>query len=154
MPQFKGPREPFDLRGFALFGLGLALFSSGLELLGKALEAKILAPLLLLTGIAFLALYVPHARKSAAPLIDLRVFRTRTFSVGIAGNVLSRLGTGCVPYLMPLMLQVGLGHSALTAGMMMAPMALGSLTAKVLPWRCCCRFGYRRTLMGGTVASA
>lgn len=89
--------------------------------------------------------------KSAAPLIDLRVFRTRTFSVGIAGNVLSRLGTGCVPYLMPLMLQVGLGHSALTAGMMMAPMALGSLTAKSFAVALLRRFGYRRTLMGGTV---
>lgn len=151
MPQFKGPRVSFDLRGFALFGFGLAFFSGGLELFGHAREAKILAPFLLLAGIGLLALYIPHARKNSAPLIDLGVFRTRTFSVGIAGNVLSRLGTGCVPYLMPLMLQVGLGHSALVAGMMMAPMALGSLTAKSFAVALLRRFGYRKTLTGGTV---
>ncbi|MDI5454418.1 hypothetical protein MJM04_31640, partial [Salmonella enterica subsp. enterica serovar Cerro] len=42
----------------------------------------------------------------------------RTFSVGIAGNLATRLGTGCVPFLMPLMLQVGFGYPALIAGCM------------------------------------
>ena len=130
MPQFTGTHGPFDFTGFAFFGLGLAFFSGGLELFGSRAESKSLAPFLLLAGVALLALYARHARRSKAPLIRLGVFRIHTFRVGIAGNVVSRLGTGCMPYLMPLMLQVGLGHPALTAGMMMAPMALGSLTAK------------------------
>lgn len=150
MPQFTGPHGPFDFTGFAFFGLGLALFSGGLELFGGRAESKCLAPFLLLAGVALLTLYARHARRNQAPLIRLGVFRIHTFRVGIAGNVVSRLGTGCMPYLMPLMLQVGLGHPALTAGMMMAPMALGSLTAKTFAVRVLRRFGYRNTLVGVT----
>ena len=150
MPQFTGPHGPFDFTGFAFFGLGLALFSGGLELFGGRAESKGLAPFLLLAGVALLTLYARHARRNQAPLIRLGVFRIHTFRVGIAGNVVSRLGTGCMPYLMPLMLQVGLGHPALTAGMMMAPMALGSLTAKTFAVRVLRRFGYRNTLVGVT----
>ncbi|MEI3455053.1 MAG: MFS transporter [Bilophila wadsworthia] len=71
--------------------------------------------------------------------------------MGIGGNILSRLGTGCVPFLMPLMLQVGLGYPALVAGAMMAPTAIGSITAKTFAMKILNRFGYRVTLTGVTV---
>jgi hypothetical protein len=61
-----------------------------------------------------------HARRHPAPLISLSLFKTHTFSVGIAGNLATRLGTGCVPFLMPLMLQVGFGYPAIIAGCMIA----------------------------------
>lgn len=108
-------------------------------------------PVLLISGIALLGLYIRHARRHPSPLIRLSVFRTRTFSVGIGGNILSRLGTGCVPFLMPLMLQVGLGYPALVAGAMMAPTAIGSITAKTFAMKILNRFGYRVTLTGVTV---
>lgn len=110
-----------------------------------------LPPVLLISGIALLGLYIRHARRHPSPLIRLSVFRTRTFSVGIGGNILSRLGTGCVPFLMPLMLQVGLGYPALVAGAMMAPTAIGSITAKTFAMKILNRFGYRVTLTGVTV---
>ena len=92
-----------------------------------------------------------HAKRRPNPLIGLGVFRTRTFSVGIGGNIVSRLGTGCVPFLMPLMLQVGLGYPALVAGAMMAPTAVGSIAAKTFVMKVLNRFGYRATLTGVTV---
>lgn len=150
MPDFTAPRRPFDFTGFFLFGLSLVTFSSGLEVFGDRVGPALLPPVLLAAGLALLVLYVRHARRNAAPLIDLGVFRTRTFSVGIAGNVLSRLGTGCVPFLMPLMLQVGLGYPALVAGAMMAPTALGSIAAKTFVVKVLNRFGYRATLTGVT----
>lgn len=79
------------------------------------------------------------------------MFKTRTFSVGIIGNIASRLGTGCVPFLMPLMLQVGFGFSAVVAGCMMAPTAIGSILAKSTVTQVLRLFGYRRTLVGITV---
>ncbi|ENJ8190682.1 MFS transporter, partial [Yersinia enterocolitica] len=84
------------------------------------------------------------------PLIGLPLFKTRTFSVGIAGNVASRLGTGCVPFLMPLMLQVGFGYSAIIAGCMMAPTAIGSMMAKSAVTQVLRSLGYRTVLVGIT----
>lgn len=147
MPNFTTPRRSFDMGGFFLFGLSLVLFSSGMELFGEKIVATWLALSVILGGILLFLLYIRHP----TPLISLGLFNTRTFSVGIAGNIASRLGTGCVPFLMPLMLQVGFGYPALIAGCMMAPTAMGSILAKstvtqVLRW-----FGYRKTLVGVTV---
>lgn len=151
MPDFTAPRRPFDWMGFFLFGLSLVSFSSGLEVFGDRVGPDFLPPVLLISGIALLGLYIRHARRHPSPLIRLSVFRMRTFSVGIGGNILSRLGTGCVPFLMPLMLQVGLGYPALVAGAMMAPTAIGSITAKTFAMKILNRFGYRVTLTGVTV---
>ena len=151
MPDFTTPRRSFDMGGFFLFGLSLVLFSSGMELFGEKIVATWMALSVILSGILLFLLYIRHARRHPTPLISLGLFNTRTFSVGIAGNIASRLGTGCVPFLMPLMLQVGFGYPALIAGCMMAPTAMGSILAKstvtqVLRW-----FGYRKTLVGVTV---
>ena len=151
MPDFTTPRRRFDMGGFFLFGISLALFSIGIELFGEKLVASWLALTIIFASIVLFYAYIRHARRHPSPLIPLPIFRTRTFSVGIAGNIASRLGTGCVPFLMPLMLQVGFGYSAIIAGCMIAPTAIGSILAKstvtqVLRW-----FGYRKTLFGITV---
>lgn len=71
--------------------------------------------------------------------------------MGIIGNIASRLGTGCVPFLMPLMLQVGFGYPALIAGCMMAPTAMGSILAKSMVTQVLRRLGYRKTLVAITL---
>lgn len=151
MPDFTTPKRRFDFTGFVLFGIGLVLLSSGIELFGEKIVASSLALAVTCGGVLLLLLYIAHARRHSAPLIPLPLFKTRTFSIGILGNIASRLGTGCIPFLMPLMLQVGFGYSAILAGCMMAPTALGSILAKstvtqVLRW-----FGYRKTLTGISV---
>lgn len=151
MPNFTTPRRSFDMSGFLLFGLGLVLFSSGMELFGEKIVASWIALLIIAVSIILLLSYIRHARRHPNPLIALPMFKTRTFSVGIAGNLATRLGTGCVPFLMPLMLQVGFGYPALIAGCMMAPTALGSILAKSMVTQVLRRLGYRRTLVGITV---
>ncbi|WP_312211620.1 multidrug transporter subunit MdtD [Pseudescherichia sp.] len=151
MPDFTTPRRRFDMGGFLLFGVSLVLFSIGIELFGEKLVASWLALTIIFSSVVLFYAYIRHARRHPSPLIALPIFKTRTFSVGIAGNIASRLGTGCVPFLMPLMLQVGFGYTALIAGCMIAPTAIGSILAKstvtqVLRW-----FGYRKTLFGITV---
>ena len=151
MPDFTTPKRRFDLAGFLMFGISLVMISVGIELFGERIVSGWLASAVLAGGVVLLLLYIQHARCHPFPLIGLPIFRTRTFSVGIIGNIASRLGTGCVPFLMPLMLQVGFGYSAIIAGCMMAPTAVGSILAKstvtqVLRW-----FGYRKTLVGVTI---
>ncbi|WP_079985479.1 multidrug transporter subunit MdtD [Salmonella enterica] len=150
MPNFTTPRRKFDMTGFFLFGLSLVLFSSGMELFGEKIVATWIASAIIFCSIVLLLAYIRHARHHPTPLISLSLFKTRTFSVG-AGNLATRLGTGCVPFLMPLMLQVGFGYPALIAGCMMAPTALGSIIAKSTVTQVLRRLGYRKTLVGITV---
>ncbi|MBD9645683.1 multidrug transporter subunit MdtD [Pantoea sp. PNT02] len=151
MPDFTTPKRRFDFSGFLLFGLGLVLISVGIELFGERVVLPWQALLVLFGGIALLLLYIVHERRHPAPLINLPMFKTRTFSVGIIGNIASRLGTGCIPFLMPLMLQVGFGYPALIAGCMMGPTAIGALLAKSTVTQVLRRFGYRHTLVGITI---
>lgn len=151
MPDFTTPKRRFDFSGFLLFGLGLVLISVGIELFGERVVLPWQALLVLFSGIALLLLYIVHALRHPAPLINLPMFKTRTFSVGIIGNIASRLGTGCIPFLMPLMLQVGFGYPALIAGCMMGPTAIGALLAKSTVTQVLRRFGYRHTLVGITI---
>ncbi|ARD39828.1 multidrug transporter subunit MdtD [Edwardsiella ictaluri] len=151
MPDFTAPTHGFDMLGFMLFGLGLVLLSCGMELFGKPTLPQPYAWGIILTGLGSLLLYILHARRHPHPLIALPLFRTHTFSIGIVGNIASRLGTGCIPFLMPLMLQVGFGYSAIVSGCMMAPTALGSMLGKSLVTGVLHRQGYRNTLVGVTL---
>lgn len=98
MPDFTTPKRPFDFLGFMLFGLSLVMISTGLELFGERVLASYISLGVFLGGFVMLAGYIAHARRRTQPLIGLDLFKTRTFSVGIAGNVASRLGTGCIPF--------------------------------------------------------
>jgi len=151
MPDFTTPKRRFDFLGFMLFGFGLVMISIGIELFGERIVSAWLAAGILCSGVLLLLLYIMHARRHPSPLISLPMFKTRTFSVGIIGNIASRLGTGCVPFLMPLMLQVGFGYSAIIAGCMMAPTAIGSILAKSTVTQLLRWFGYRRVLVSITV---
>ncbi|CNH41849.1 putative membrane transport protein [Yersinia thracica] len=150
MPDFTMPKRAFDIIGFLLFGSSLVLISVSLEIMGRPDIASYLPALVLLGGLLMLLFYIFHAKDHPNPLIGLPLFKTRTFSVGIAGNVASRLGTGCVPFLMPLMLQVGFGYSAIIAGCMMAPTAIGSMMAKSAVTQVLRSLGYRKVLVGIT----
>ncbi|HFM0778595.1 TPA: MFS transporter [Escherichia coli] len=122
-----------------------------LPVFGEKIVASWIALTVIVTSIWLLLLYILHARRTPNPLISLDLFKTRTFSIGIVGNIATRLGTGCVPFLMPLMLQVGFGYQAFIAGCMMAPTALGSIIAKSMVTQVLRRLGYRHTLVGITV---
>ena len=92
-----------------LFGSGIALLSYVLEIFGdhrvRAAEVLGLAAL----AIALLVGYGLYASRIAYPLLDLALFRIRTFSTAVSGGFFTRLGMGGVPFLLPLLYQVGLG---------------------------------------------
>lgn len=147
MPDFVMPKRRFDLPGFLLFSFSLVFMSVGIGLVAEKLIPFLISCSILVSGFFLLFLYMLHAKTSNQPLIRLSLFNSRIFSIGILGCIISRLGISCIPFLMPLMLQTGFGYTPLESGMMMAPMAVGSLTAKstvakVLNW-----FGYRTTLI-------
>ncbi|RRQ45782.1 MFS transporter [Chryseobacterium sp. SC28] len=149
MPNYKSPVIDFDLKGFLIFAMASLLLSVSLELLGNAQN---ITPVLLVFVLGFLMLYFyyQHAKTDNNPIFPLNLFHVRTFRVGILGNLVTRLGISSIPLLVPLMIQIAYGQSALTSGWIVAPMALTSMFGKSAVISILKRFGYRKTLMFNT----
>ncbi|MHA6197705.1 multidrug transporter subunit MdtD [Pseudomonas wadenswilerensis] len=152
IPDLRGSsRTRFDGIGFILFGAAMVLITIAMEGLGELHLPHLRVMLLLFAGMACLAAYWLRAGSIDAPLFSPKLFRVRTFSVGILGNLFARLGSGALPFLVPLLLQVALGYSPAEAGMSMIPLAAAAMLAKSIARPLIERFGYRNILTGNTL---
>ena len=152
MPDHHGQqKQRFDLAGYLMLAFGMVALSLALDGVSGLGSAHALVILLAVIGIAALVGYWLHAANSRAPLFSLTLFHVISFRIGILGNLFSRIGSGAMPLLIPLLLQVGMGMSPMRAGMMMIPVALAGMAAKRAAVSLVMRFGYRRILMINTV---
>ena len=152
MPEWKQmDRHAFDWLGFILFAAAMILISLAFEGLGELNLPHARVLLLLAGGLAALAAYGLHSTRSEHPLFSPRLFRVHSFAVGIVGNLFARLGSGAMPFLTPLLLQVGLGYSPSQAGTSMIPLALASIAVKPLAPRLIDRFDFRNVLAVNTL---
>ena len=95
--------------------------------------------------------YGLHAARTAYPLLQLRLFRIRTFSAAVSGSFFTRLGIGGVPFLLPLLYQVGLGFTPIQSGLLIMPQASAAMSTKFFMPHILDRFGYRSVLVSNTV---
>jgi EmrB/QacA subfamily drug resistance transporter len=144
----------FDLSGFLLLGPGLALFLSGVTLSGLGLVPGWIVAAMVAGGLALLAGYVRHAARRPDPIVDLRLLRLPTFRINATSGTLFRIGTGALPFLLPLMLQLGFGLSAFQSGMLTLATGLGALGMKFMAQPLLRRFGFRTVLVVNTVLAA
>ncbi len=152
LPNFYGLSvRRFDFAGFLLFGVSMILISFAAAGLGELHLSFEFATLAAVGGIFLLFAYVFHATHSDHPLLNLNVFRNKSFSVGMLGNAFSRTGSSAMPFVVPLMLQIGFGLSPAVAGLYMIPMTLASFVAKAVATPLLARFGYRRVLTINTI---
>jgi EmrB/QacA subfamily drug resistance transporter len=140
---------PFDWIGCGLLSLCMVAFSLALDAPMQASHAGWSAGLAALSVAAAL-LYIPHARRSRAPLFRLALFREPNFSVGLAGNLVCRIGSGAVPFLLPLLMQLQLGYTPFHAGLMLLPAALAGTLSKRWIVPLVTRFGYENFLLVNT----
>ena len=149
MPDYKSPIIDFDLKGFLIFAAASLLLSVSLELFGNTVR---LTPVLmvLLSGFLMLYWYYKHAVTDNNPLFPLNLFKVRTFRVGIVGNLATRLGFSSIPLLLPMMIQIAYGQSAVTSGWIVAPMAFTAMFGKSAVIKILNTYGYRKTLMVNT----
>ncbi len=155
VPQVKeAERRPLDWVGFALSGLGLSSLIFGLSVIGRAIVAPAVQAGLIGAGLALVAAYVAHARRTPHPLVDLGLLRIPTFRIAVAAGTLSRIGVGAIPFLLPLMLQVGFGLSPFASGSLTFAAAAGALLMKLTAAPVLRRFGFRRVLVVNTLVSA
>ncbi|KAF1051716.1 MAG: putative transport protein HsrA [Stenotrophomonas maltophilia] len=152
MPDLRGAaRSRFDAPGFLLFGGSMVLITIALEGLGELHMPHVRVVLLLIGGLVLLAAYWLRALRIETPLFPPSLFQTRTFAVGVLGNLFARLGSGALPFLTPLLLQVGLGYAPAKAGMTMIPMAAMAMVIKSIAKPILERAGYRRLLVANTL---
>ena len=150
MPEYKSTYIDFDVKGFFIFGGASLSLSIALEFMGNA---KNITPVLLIILLGFFLIYqyYRHAKKDNNPIFPLDLFKVRTFRVGILGNLATRLGISSVPLLVPLMIQIAYGQSAVVSGWIVAPMAITAMFGKSAVIKILDKYGYRSTLMVNTM---
>ena len=151
LPDYRERTDPLDVTGLLLFGSGIALLSYVLEVFGEhTLSAAAVLGLLCLS-VLLLAGYGFHASRTQFPMLRLALFRIRTFRAAVAGSFVTRLGIGGIPFLFPLLYQVGLGFTPIQSGLLTMPQAIAAMSLKVTMPRILERFGYRAVLVSNTL---
>jgi len=143
--------HPLDAIGLILFGSGIALLSYVLEVFGEHMLGWNSMLWLLGISVMLLAGYGLRAAHTAFPLLRLGLFRIRTFRASVSGSFFTRLGIGGIPFLFPLLYQVGLGFTPIQSGLLMIPQALAAMSLKLTMPAILRYFGYRRVLISNTM---
>ena len=152
LPDYRETRKvPLDIVGFVLFGSGVALLSYVLEVFGEhTLSSREIAGLLALS-IALLIGYWLNSRSAENPLLQVVLFRVRTFRAAVSGSFFTRLGIGGLPFLFPLLYQVGMGFTPVQSGALMIPQTFAAMSLKLTMPKLLARFGYRNILISNTL---
>jgi EmrB/QacA subfamily drug resistance transporter len=152
LPDYREPQtHPLDVVGLVLFGGGIALLSYVLEVFGEHRLSDIEVLGLLALSLLLLAGYGIRNAQTPFPLLNLGLFRIRTFRAAVTGGFVARLGLGGIPFLFPLLYQIGLGFSPIQSGLLVLPQAIASLGMKTFLPTILKRLGYRNVLVGNTI---
>ena len=155
VPKTREPHPgPFDTYGFVLAGLAITTWMGLAETLGFNLIPWTVQIAALAVAVVSTAAFIQHARRAEKPVLDLSLFRLKSFRASITGGTLIRIGIGATPFLMPLLLQIALGWSPLHAGLLIVGMAIGALISRPLATRLMRLFGFRTILVSTGVAVA
>ncbi|MFS2164348.1 multidrug transporter subunit MdtD [Variovorax sp. Varisp62] len=149
MPDLRGAvQKRFDGVGYAMLAFGMVAISLSLDGAGLRQGGVMV---LLIFGFASIVAYWLRAARTPEPLFAPSLFRVPTLSIGLIGNLFSRLGSSCMPFLVPLLLQVSMGYSPVRAGLMMLPIALAGMAMKRFATQLITRHGYRKVLVANTI---
>ena len=147
IPRTDKKHQPFDVHGFILSGLGFGLAMTGIEFTSRDDIRLSLSLSLLVLGLGLLWQTVRHLQRTPAPLFNLAPVKIRTFRVSIIGGSLFRIAISSVPFLLPLMFQVGFGFSAVTSGALLLWLFAGNLAMKSFTTAIMNRFGFKKVLV-------
>ena len=146
--------ERFDLYGMVLAGIGLAGIAFGLSVAGLNLLPWSVVAALVAVGAISMTLYVMHARRTGSPVLDFSLLRLSTLRAAIIGGFMFRLGIGALPFLLPLLMQVGFGLTPFQSGLVTFSSAVGAMGMKTLAARVIRAFGFRNLMTVNALISA
>lgn len=142
-----GEPRPLDVKGFLLSGFGLSSLIFGLTVAGREFVAPPVYLAMIGLGLAALVFYVRHAARAPFPIIDLSLLRYPTFRANIYGGFLFRVGIGAIPFLLPLMLQIGFGLTPFESGSLTFAAAAGAMLMKATAAPILRQLGFRQVLV-------
>lgn len=146
--------DPIDAWGLVLCGLAVAGLAFGLSVAGFDILPR-WAVLSLIGGGALAALgFYVHARRTAVPALDFTLMALPTFRASVIGGSAFRIGIGAMPFLLPLLFQLGFGLNPLQSGLLTLASAMGALIVKAFASRIVNRFGFRRILVVNALLAA
>jgi len=145
--------ERFDAVGFLLVGPGLSMFLTGATIAGLGVLDGTWVALLIVSGALLLGAYIVYALGAAAPIIDLRLLAVPTFRASVLGGLLFRIGIGSMPFLLPLLLQIGFGLTPFQSGLTTFATGIGALMMKPVASRILNAYGFRRVLIVNALIS-
>jgi EmrB/QacA subfamily drug resistance transporter len=143
-----------DVPGFVLSGIAASGVVFGLSVMGLAALPPYVGILTTVVGLLSGAAYMFHARRAVNPLLALNLFDNQAFRASVLGGGLFRIGIGAVPFLLPLMLQIGFGLTSFQSGMITFVSAIGALGMKLVTTWVFRVGGFRNVLVLGSLISA
>src|SRR5262249_1414743 len=146
--------DPFDLLGLVLIGVGVGGLAFGLTVMGIKLVPASGTIALVAGGALATSAYVLRARSVAAPGRDLTLFRLATFRAGVAGGFIFRIGAGALPFLLPLLMQLGFGMTPFQSGLVTLSTAVGAMMMKSAVPPILRRAGFRNVLTWNALVAA
>ncbi|MDQ0998304.1 EmrB/QacA subfamily drug resistance transporter [Phyllobacterium ifriqiyense] len=147
-------RRPLDVIGFFLSGIAASGVVFGLSVVSLPALPSWVGLTTLAVGLVSTVLYLFHARNKPEPLLALDLFKNQVFRASIVGGSLFRIGVGAVPFLLPLMFQIGFGMTPFQSGMITFVSALGAMSMKLVTKWFYAKTGFRNSLMYGSVVAA
>ena len=145
----------FDFKGFVLSGVGLVSLIAGISVIGRGIAPAWLVVAMVGVGALALAAYASHAADNEDAILDLKLLRVSTFYAGVVGGLIFRIGIGAMPFLLPLLLQIGFGLTPFESGSLTFATAAGALLMKFTASTALRWFGFRRTLIvNGLISGA
>ena len=145
--------ERFDWSGLALSGVALSCLMFGFELIARGGADSQVSMILLALGSISGGVYLWHASNHPAPILDFRLMRIETFRLSVLGGSLTRITGGALPFLLPLMMQLGFGRTAEESGFITFISAAGAMLMKALASPILKRLGFRRTMFWNALLS-
>ncbi|AGT11241.1 DHA2 family efflux MFS transporter permease subunit [Paracoccus aminophilus] len=145
---------PLDRPGFILSGIAASGVVFGLSVASLPAVPVSVGVITMIIGLVSGVLYLRHARTAAHPLLRLSLFENRVFRAAVFGGSLFRIGIGAVPFLLPLMLQIGFGLTPFQSGSITAISALGAMGMKFITNWIFKTAGFKTVLTLGSLIAA
>lgn len=149
-----GTKRSFDFAGFVLLGIALSGVVFGLSLMSLPALPMWLAYVCTGLGLVAVLVYAFHVQRTPEPLLDPKLFAEPAFRASILGTAIFLIGTGALPFLLPLMLQLGFGMTPFESGLILFIGAFGALLTKLIARRLFAATGFRTTMIGAALLSA
>ncbi len=143
--------ERFDAPGMVLSGIAVAGLTFGMSIAGFDIVPWEVAAALIAAGLLALGLYLAYARRAPAPIIDFGLLKLPSFQASITGGFLFRVGVGAMPFLLPLLLQVGFHLTPFQSGLITFTSTMGAIIVKGAAPRVLKRFGFRTVLIANAI---